>query len=142
MIMDAQLLASDSQNFNGASGATPSTNAIDLGVGGRDVSRGRSIRAVARVTQAFSGGASIRADVVESDAADLSNATVIATGQAVSTAAAGVGASLADLVIPRTSKRYLGFSYLVSGTMTAGRVTAGLVLDSDSGVQFAANTGA
>jgi hypothetical protein len=147
MIMDAQLLASDGQNFTGSTGTLPSTNAIDLGISGqtntgRDISRGEPVRAIARVTAAFTGGVSIKADLVESDSPDLSGFNTIATGAAVTTGSAGLGATLADVPLPKVSRRYVGFSYTVSGTMSGGKVTAGLVLTPDSGSQFAAYTGA
>lgn len=141
MIMDAQLLASDGQSFATVTGTVASNNAIDLGVSGRDISRGQPVRAIARVTTAFAGGTSIRADLIESDYPDLSTPSTIAQGTPVLTANAGAGASLADLPIPKVSRRYVGFSYLVAGTMSAGKVTAGLVLDTDSGSAFAASTG-
>ena len=139
MIMDAQLLASDGQAITATA---LSTNAIDLGSGGRDLSRGEPVRAVARAMTAFAGGASIRVDLVESDNPDLSGSSVIFTGPTTTTGAALAGASLFDAPVPKTSKRYVGFNYAVtSGPMTAGSVTSGLVLESDSGAVFPAYTG-
>jgi hypothetical protein len=137
MILDLQLLASDGQ---AVTSTALSANAIDLGAA-RDLGRGQPLRAVAVVTTAFTGGTSIRADLVESDEPDLSPATVLATGRVVATAEAGAGCTLADIVAPPTSRRYLGFSYTVAGAMTAGKVTAGLVSDTDSGRSYPAATG-
>ena len=137
MIMDAQLLPSDAQ---AVTTTAPSVNAIDLGVA-RDIGRGAPLRAVAVVTAGFAGGTSIRADLVESDNADLSSPATLVTGNATTTANAVAGRKLADVIVPTTSKRYLGFNYVVSGTMSAGKVTAGLVLDTDANLYHTAHTG-
>jgi hypothetical protein len=51
------------------------------------------------------------------------------------------GRRILDVNLPQTSKRYVGLQYVSVGTHTAGAVDAGMVLDTDSGTTFAANTG-
>lgn len=137
MITDALLRPSNAQ---AVTVTALSDYSIDLGVA-RDIARGEPMRAIALVTTAFAGGTSIAANLVESDNADLSSSSVLVSGAVVVTAAAIAGKKLADVVIPTTSKRYVGFNYVVVGTHTAGKVTSFVVLDTDSGAFLPANTG-
>jgi hypothetical protein len=138
MYTDAQTRFSDAQAVT--TGTQLSTNSYDMGIA-RDIGRGRQVRVYANVTTAFAGGTSLQTNIVESVNSDLSSATVIRTGAAIAEAALTAGKVLVDEVLPTTSKRYVGLQYITVGTHTAGNVTAGLVLDTDSGTYFAANTG-
>src|SRR5688500_13010907 len=125
MIMDALLRPSDAQ---AVATTELSDFSIDLGVA-RDLGRGEPLRAIALVTTAFVDGTSLRADLVESDNADLSSSSIVSQGAVIVTANLTAGAKLLDVVVPRTTKRYLGFNYIVVGTHTAGKVTSGIVKD-------------
>lgn len=138
MITDAQTQFSAAQAVT--TGTQLSTNSYDMGVA-RDIGRGRAVRVYANVTTAFAGGTSLQTNIVESVNSDLSSATVIRTGVAIVEASLTAGKVLVDEVLPTTSKRYVGLQYITVGTHTAGNVTAGLVLDTDSATYFAANTG-
>lgn len=138
MITDAQTRFSDAQAIT--TGTQLSTNAYDMAIA-RDIGRGRALRIYVTATVAFAGGTSLQVNVVESVNSDLSAATVIFTGAAVAEASLTAGAKLLDQVLPQTSKRYLGLQYVSVGTHTAGAVTGGIVMDTDSGTYFPAVTG-
>jgi hypothetical protein len=138
MITDAQTKFSDAQALT--TGTVVSTNAYDMGVA-RDIGRGRDLRVFANVVTAFLGGTSIQANLIESANSDLSSATVIASGPVVPLASLTAGASLLDIPLPKTSKRYQGIQYVIVGTMTAGAVSAGMAMNTDSNTTFPAVTG-
>jgi hypothetical protein len=138
MITDAQAKFSDAQAVT--TGTQVSTNAYDMGIA-RDIGRGRQLRVVANVGTAFTGGTSLQTNVIESANSDLSSPTVIATGAVIAEASLTAGASLVDIALPKTSKRYLGLQFVTVGTHTAGTVNGGIVMDSDSNTTFPANTG-
>lgn len=138
MITDAQTQFSAAQAIT--TGTQLSTNSYDMGVA-RDIGRGHTLRIYANATTAFTAGTSLQVNVVESVNSDLSSATIIATGTAIAEASLTAGKVLVDLPLPNTSKRYVGLQYVTVGTHTAGAVTAGIVLSTDSATYFAANTG-
>lgn len=138
MITDAQTKFSDAQAVT--TGTQLSTNAYDMGIA-RDVGRGRNLRVVVNATTAFASGTSLQTNVVESVNSDLSSASVIATGAVIAEASLTAGKSLLDIVLPQTSKRYVGLQFVTVGTHTAGAVTGGIVMDSDSNTYFPAVTG-
>lgn len=138
MITDAQTKFSDAQAVT--TGTQLSTNAYDMGVA-RDIGRGRDLRIYANVVTAFTGGTSLQVNVVESNNSDLSSASVIATGAVTAEASLTAGAVIVDVPLPKTSKRYLGLQYVTVGTHTAGAVTGGIVINTDSNTTFPAVTG-
>jgi hypothetical protein len=138
MITDAQTKFSDAQAVT--TGTQVSTNTYDMGVA-RDIGRGRQLRVVANVGTALTGGTSLQTNVIESANSDLSSPTVIVTGAVIAEASLTAGKSLLDIVLPATSKRYLGLQFVTVGTHGAGTVNGGIVMDSDSNTYFAANTG-
>lgn len=133
MITDRENMFSVNQAVT--TGATAGTDVIDLSVN-NDLSRGGPIRATAQVRTAFTSGGSgtLRTKLVESAAADLSNPTTLwEAPAAVAVASLVAGHKLMDVVLPRTSKRYLGVIYTVAtADMTAGNIDAGLVLNTET----------
>jgi hypothetical protein len=138
MITDAQAKFSDAQALT--TGTVVSTNAYDMGVA-RDIGRGRELRVYCNVVTAFTGGTSLAVNIIESNNSDLSSASVIASGPTVAEASLTAGANVLDIVLPKTSKRYLGLQFVNTGTHTAGAVTGGIVINTDSNTSFAAVTG-
>jgi hypothetical protein len=138
MITDAQTKFSDAQAVT--TGTQLSTNAYDMGVA-RDVGRGRDLRVYCNVVTAFTGGTSLQVNIVESANSDLSAATAISSGVVTAEASLTAGAVLVDAPLPKTSKRYLGLQFVTVGTHTAGAVTGGIVMSTDSNTTFAAVTG-
>lgn len=141
MIRDAQLMPSDAQPMAGAAGTVAPTNSIDLLSENRNLGRGQPMRAVVTVDVTCTGGISIQPRLIESDNADLSGATVIATGPVVAEADLTAGEKIWDTALPDNSKRFIGFQYVKAGTHTAGALTAAIVSDSDNQPYLPANTG-
>lgn len=135
MIIDKQLLLSDAQAITSTA---DSTNSIDLATV-TDISRGHPLRARVQVDTALTDSgsdATLTIDLVCSADSGLGTPTTLFTTGALAFAAASpAGAILMDVVIPRTSLRYLGIIYTVaSGPFTAGNVTAAVLLDTETPV--------
>ncbi len=141
MYTDAQLRPSEGQSLAGAAATTTSTNTIDLLSANANMGRGRQRRAIAKVTTAFTGGTSVQALFVQSDNADLSSSDTLSAGAVVADAAATLGATLLDVVVPDNTKRYVGFKYVTLGTHTTGAVWAGTVADTDRQPYLPSQTG-
>ena len=138
MYMDAQNRPSNAQSVISGIATVVSTDSIDMLTSIDNPSRSGMLRAWAGIVTALAGaGASIRAELIESDNSNLSSPTVLATGPTIAMAAGAVGTELLDVPLPDTSKRYLGFQYVITGAaLTAGAVTAGIVGGTDRGAQF------
>jgi hypothetical protein len=133
MYMDAQNRPSNAQSVIAAAGTVVSTDSIDMLSAVDNPGRGGMLRAWAGIVTALAGaGASIRAELIESDNANLSSPTVLSVGPTIAMAAGAAGTELLDVPLPDTSKRYLGFQYVITGAaLTAGAVTAGIVGGTD-----------
>lgn len=132
MYTDAQNRPSNNQSLVGAAGTTVSTDSVDLLTANRNIGRASvPIRAIATLTTALAGGTSVQAQLIESDNADLSSPTVLASGPTVAEADGVAGAVLIDAPMPNTSARYVGFQYVTVGVHTAGAVSAHFVANTD-----------
>jgi len=138
MITDAQTRFSSAQAVT--TGTQYSTNTYDMGVA-RDIGRGGDLRVICTIDTTFTGGTSLQVNLVESANSDLSSPTVLLTGAVTAEASLTAGTKLMDKTLPGTTKRYVGFQFVTVGTHTAGAVSGGIVIDTDSGTYFPANTG-
>lgn len=135
MILDRQNLVSDNQFIN--TGNIVSTDAIDLGpvqvdtLGNtpvRDVGRARHPHMLIQVNEQFVGGTSVQFQIVSATAADLTTGQVIHSQTPAIPVASLRPGYQAQLDLPvGINQRFLGVRYVVVGTNTAGRVTAGIV---------------
>jgi hypothetical protein len=141
MITDAQLTFSDAQ---AVTTTAASANQIDLTTA-RSLSRtgAQGLRIVVLVTTAFAGGTSIAVTVRQSAAANMSSPDIIATGPTVALANLTAGSKVLDIPFPDpdpvAAKQYLDLNYTVVGTMTAGALSAFIVMD-DGGGQYTLGT--
>ena len=138
MITDQFLRVSDAQ---AVTTTAVSTNTIDLSVA-RDVGEGKELLMHFAVTAAMVGGTSIKFEVISSAAANLSSPTVIGSSDAVVTASLTLGKSIAVVINPQIAsegQRYLGARYTVSGTYSAGTITADIVETIQDGKKFYAS---
>lgn len=140
MILDKNLLFSTSQAIT-ASAA--STDVIDLGVL-EDLGIGDdpSLEIILLITETFTAAgaatlvASFQGSVDNSSWTDM--AMTAAIGKASLTAGAEIARwSLPSLVAGQSMPRYLRMNYTVAtGPMTAGKVTAGILLDRQQNVAY------
>lgn len=131
MILDYENLLSNDQAITDTDGA--STNHIDLGDNDADVPTPNDMkgncRILCQVTETFVGGTSLEVKVQTDDDANFGSATTIASSGAVVTASLVAGYQFYIDVPLETAEQYLRLYYDVDGTMSAGKITAGIVID-------------
>jgi hypothetical protein len=119
-----------------------STDTVDLSVA-RDMGEGGDLYMNFAMTEAFAGGTSTNFEIIIADNAALSsNVVVIGASGAIVTADLTLGKNVAVRLNPQIAslgKRYLGARYTVSGTNSAGKVTADMVMDVQDGKKFYAS---
>ncbi len=138
MITDKLLRVSEDQALTTTA---VSTNTIDLSVA-RDMGEGQELFMNFAVTAALTGGTSVKFEVIQSASADLSSPTVIGSTDAVVSASLVAGYNTAVRVNPQIGskgQRYIGARYTISGTYSAGTVTADVVASIQDGKKFYAS---
>lgn len=110
-----------------------STNVVDTGVKGTptwgaaafagDIGKGTPVPIEVLVTETFTGATSVKFALETGDAATLGTEL-----NSVTVAVAGLtkGTRINIDHVPSGAKRFLGLRYIVTGTGTAGKVTAGV----------------
>lgn len=142
MYTDAQNRPTTVSQAITGTGTVVSTDSVDLQTANRNIGRSFPMRAHVTTTVALAGGTSIQAQLIESANANLSSPTVLASGAVVPLASAIAGAELLDVPIPGTTKRYIGFQFVLTGTFTgAGAVQGNFVAETDNQPYITMNTG-
>ena len=127
MFFDAENLFSDDQ---AVTVTAVSTNIVDLsGVAAVDEGPGEPLDLFAQVTTAFAGGTSIALKLETDDDVAFGSATDLGSTAAIATASLVAGYRFPKQLPKEGLERYLRLTYTVVGTMSAGNITAGLVLD-------------
>ena len=131
MILDKQNLLSEDQAITATA---RSTNVIDLGALG--ISKGDAdVEVFVQVTTAFDSAADdgtlVVALMTDSDATIGTGGVVLYQTAAIAEATLVAGYQFSLGKIPVNALRYIDLNYTVDGTgnFTAGKVTAGLILD-------------
>jgi len=128
MIIDKQNLFSEDQALTATAN---STNVIDLG---NDHARNQALNEkglleiMCRVTTAFAGGTSLKAGLYKDDAVGMGTQALVIESAVVITASLVAGYRFTLGKLPEIDKQYLRMTYTIVGTMSAGKVTAGLIL--------------
>jgi hypothetical protein len=138
MITDKLLRVSEDQALTTTA---VSTNTIDLSIA-RDMGEGQELFMNFAVTAALTGGTSVKFEVIQSASADLSTPTVIGSTDAVVSASLVAGYNTAVRINPQIGskgQRYIGARYTISGTYSAGTVTADVVATIQDGKKFYAS---
>lgn len=143
MITDAQLTFADNQALTVTAA---SANQVDITTA-RNLERSgaRSLRLIALVTTAFTGGTSLQATFRQSAAANMGSPDVLASGPVIAEVALVKGAVLLDIPWPglsaQAAKQFLDMNFVTVGTHGAGAVWAGIVQDSEGGELRLGNIG-
>lgn len=138
MITDKLLRVSEDQ---AVTTTAVSTDTIDLKVA-RDMGEGHNLFMNFAVTAALTGGTSVKFEVISSANANLSSPTVIGSSDAIVTADLTAGKNVAVAINPQIAsngEQYLGARYTVSGTYSAGTVTADIVETVQDGQKYYAS---
>lgn len=138
MITDKLLRVSEDQALTTTA---VSTDTIDLSIA-RDIGEGEALYMNFAVTTALTGGTSVKFEVISSAAANLGSPTVIGSSDAIVTADLVAGKNVAVRINPQIAsagQRYLGARYTISGTYSAGKVTADVVMNIQDGRTFYAS---
>lgn len=94
-----------------------------------DPGRGNPVPIAAQITEDVVGGTTVKAQVVASDDEEFNTGVeVLQETGAVPVAQLKAGYRFNLSTLPEVSKRFLALRYVITGTVTAGRVEAGLVL--------------
>ncbi|AMU91606.1 hypothetical protein ATM17_21560 [Sphingopyxis macrogoltabida] len=136
---DRELIFSKNQAVT--TGTQYSTDKYDAGSAPFNINTNRELQVACQVTTDFADGTSLNVNFVESDNADLSSPTVLASSGVIAEANLKKGKTLLRTAVPRTTKRYLGFQFVTVGTHTAGTVFGGILRDTDDTVFPAQETG-
>lgn len=128
MILDKQNLFSEDQ---AVTVSAASTNVIDLGTDASETPTPNLKDAMlfAQVTTAFADGTSMSVALQTDSDEAFGSAETIFTSAAIATSALVAGYQFKLGSLPEGLERYVRLYYTVDGTMTAGEVMAGLVLD-------------
>lgn len=130
MIMDKQNLFSEDQAVTVSAIAT---NSIDLGSESslvQSINEIGNAPLVIQCTTTFAGGTSLKVDICNKAADTITDATEsIIASAAIITASLTEGYQFRIGLPKQIEHRYLGVYYTVVGTMSAGAITAGIVLD-------------
>lgn len=130
MITDRELTFSDVQAITATANSTDVISLVGYRIG-----RGQRLRLYVQVDEAFTaaGAATLTLDVVQADNAALStNAEVLYTTGATALAALIKNPKkfFIDIPAPANLRDFMGLKYTVAtGPMTAGKLTAGIVID-------------
>jgi len=139
MITDSLLRVSTDQALTTTA---VSTNTIDLSQI-RDIGEGDDLFMNFAVTAALTGGTSVKFEVIGATNAALSSGVVVlGSSDAIVTASLVAGYNAAVRMNPQiasTGTRYIGARYTISGTYSAGTVTADIVTDIQDGKKFYAS---
>lgn len=124
MYLDKKLMFSEAQALTDTDSA--STNILDLGLG----DAGRSELGVyVRVNTAFADGTSVLIKLQTATDEAFTTPIDLPLQQTVLTAALTANAEVLKGKVPHGCKRYLRLYYDVTGTFSAGKFDAGLIID-------------
>ena len=133
MRLDSQLLFSDNQ---AVTTTAASTNVVKIANGDlKEVAFGNKLPLLIQVTEDFAGCTSITASVETSATEDFSSSSTLISTAAIAVASLVAGYKFPIGEVPAGNKGYLRLKYSVSGTATAGKITAGIVDAIDNSYQ-------
>ena len=136
MYVDKGLQIDSGLDMGTTAGSWYGTNCVDLDLAARDVGKGRQMYLVITVTEAFVDSSSASAttfSLVEDaeDGIDGSSIIVLST-EGFAVAALTLGAQIVIPIPPGIALQYLGLKAVVTQDLTAGIVSAQVVLEAQT----------
>lgn len=127
MFSDAQAITADAASTNfinlGAPGTVPHAPAAQK----QDIGGGNSLTIAAQVVEDFVGGTSLKVQLQMDDNSSFSSPTVVAESATVAVGDLVAGKMLSLTVVPPgVSEQYIRLNYDVTGSPSAGKITAGI----------------
>jgi outer membrane receptor for ferrienterochelin and colicin len=129
MIFDKQAVFSEDQ---AVTVTAASTNVINLGDDDAAVQALNSkgdLEVFAAVTTAFADGTSLKVGLQSDDDEAFGSPTTVVESAAIGVATLKAGYRFKIPKLPRINEQYVRLYYTVVGTMSAGKIMAGLILD-------------
>lgn len=137
MIVDVENLFSDDQAITVTA---DSTDYVDFGTPGTpfgqsvalnvDQGKGKPIPVLIQVTETFTGGTDLTVAIEFDNDSGFGSTTVVWESETIPVASLVAGYQFPIYYIPPgTTERYAQIRYTVTGTMSAGQITAGLGID-------------
>lgn len=134
MITDKENLFSEDQ---AVTVSAASTNVIDLGNDASEIqalNEKGHVELFVQVTTAFASGTSLKVTLQSDDDEAFGSATTLLDTAAIATASLVAGYQFKFGSLPQINEQYLRLYYTVVGTMSAGKIFAGLVVDRQTNV--------
>lgn len=130
--IDQNLVMSDAQ---AVTATAVSTKSIDTATALRNIGSGEPIEVLVAVGTAFTASGSATMTIALQDSADNSSFADVLVGPAIAVASMVAGYEAFRVRLPATLRRYIALNYTVAtGPMTAGALTATLILDRQDNV--------
>ena len=133
MILSMEDLFSDKQAITATAN---STHTVDLGAASGDLAQGTKVPLLVQVVESFAGLSDLTVEL-QSAADDAFTAPVTLMSQKFAAAKLKAGARLAlPVASGGVAGRFLRLRYVVGGTATAGKITAGFSMGNDETAPF------
>lgn len=130
--IDQNLVMSDAQ---AVTSTAVSTKSIDCTVALRNLGSGEPVDVLVAIGTTFTAGGAATLTVALQDSADNSTFADVLVGPAIAVASLVAGFEAFRIRLPATLRRYIALNYTVAtGPMTAGALTATLILDRQDNV--------
>lgn len=131
MYLDKENMFSQAQAVTATAAGT---NTVDMGKG--DIGPSEDLSLFVNAGTAFTGAGTLVVELQTADAVNAATGALVSPVSVatypVSNAALVLGGKLVSARLPHGMKRYAGVTYTVSGTLAAGKVTAGFVRDAQA----------
>lgn len=132
MLFDKENKFSDAQKITVTA---VSTNVVDFGTSNGDPAFGTQKPLAIQVVEDFKDATSVAVALQTSEDAAFTTPITLAQSGAVPVAQLKAGYKFPIVSLPKGCKRYNRLNYTVSGTATAGKITAGIVAADDNSYQ-------
>ena len=130
MILDHENLFSNDQAI------TTTANSTNVIKRGTDDEKDGTPEVLIQVTTTFAGGTSIKVGLYTDESEDMSGEELVMETKAIALASLVAGYKFKINRVPDNLKKYSRLTYTVVGTMSAGKITAGFVMDRQTNINM------